>query len=444
MAILTALAPDRRAFVAKKKVGGQITVRKDVRELSAQEVADYRTAVAGMAAISAQSKADTRGYQYIAGIHGIPLNYCHRSEPAFALWHRPYVQLFEQAMQDIVPSSFLPYWNWSEQFEIPQIFLDKTWKNPKTGKTEPNPLLAQPMNGGHLTKRNPKTAAALKKIAAQLPKARIQTTYDAFNPDLEQPHNDVHVWVRGDMQSISTAAYDPLFWAHHCFVEYVFCDWQDAHRAAAEPTDVSAHDLIPFGVTVDQIWIYKKLGYVYKPYNPKPLVLAGPLRAVPTATDSEDAAMLERPTLKSGATVATFALDKVEPDFNRAEVRFEGLTPPEDSFEVRIFVNEKNPNARTKTDGNPHYLGTRTFFGHGECFGAEGHCEPVQRDIFDLRPKHHYDPTTIRLNVTKPLRALIASDRASAAPVALVAVDPDGKEIPEPGLHFEGLSIVLS
>jgi tyrosinase len=358
MAILTALMPDklRASFVAEKKVGGQITVRKDVRELNAQEIEDFRTAIAGMAEISAKSHPDTRGYQYIAGIHGIPLNYCHRYEPAFALWHRPYVQIFEQAMQDVVPTSFLPYWNWGEQFEVPQIFLDKTWKNPKTGKTEPNPLLAQPMNGGKPTKRNPKSAAELKKIAAELGKARIQTTYDAFNPDLENPHNSVHTWVRGDMQSVSTAAYDPLFWAHHSFVEYVFCQWQDAHRAAAEPTDVSAHDLIPFGVTVDQIWVYKKLGYVYKPYSPKPLSLTGRPERVPLASDTEGATELTRPTLKSGTTVATFDLDKVDPDFNRAEVRFEGLTPPEDSFDLRDFVNEKKPTARTKTDGNPHYL----------------------------------------------------------------------------------------
>jgi tyrosinase len=425
-------------------VGGQVTVRKDVRDMNDQEVVAFRTAVAGMAAISANVPADTRGYQYIAGIHGIPLQYCHRSEPAFALWHRPYVQMFEQAMQDIVPTVFLPYWSWSEQFDIPQIFQDLTWDNPKTGQTEPNPLYSQPMNGGPMTVRDHKTAADLEVIAADLPKALIQSTYDAFNPDLEQPHNSLHLWVRGDMRSVSTAAYDPLFWAHHCFVEKVFCDWQDAHTAAAQPTDVTAHDLIPFGVTVDQIWIYKKLGYVYKSYNPTPLTLAGPVEAVPTASNTEDAAMLERPTLKSGATVTTFALDKVIPDFNRAEVRFEGLTPPEDSFDVRIFTHEPNADATTGTVGNPHFLGTKSFFGHGVCFGAQGHCDPIPRDIFDLRPKHHYDPTTVRLNVTKALKALLASDQPAAAPVSLVVVDPDGKEIPEPGLHFEGLSIVVS
>jgi len=445
-ASLTVLAHGRRSFVAKKNFSGKVTVRKDVREMKPDEVSDFRLAVSGIAAISAQQPGDSRGYQYIAGIHGIPQFHCAHGIPAFALWHRPYVQMFEQSLQDIVPTAFLPYWNWSEQFEIPQIFLDATWHNPKTGATEPNPLLAQPMHGGAHTKRKPGPASKLKTIGAKLTQARLAKTYDDLHPDLENPHNQLHLWVGGDMQSTDTAAYDPVFWAHHSFVEYVFCEWQDAHSGAAQPTDVHTSDLVPFSVTVDQIWRYKDLGYVYDPYSPVPMNLGGKIENVATAANTADAATLPVPTLASGTTISSFALHTLDKDFSRAEVRFEGLTPPDDSFEVRVFVNTPKASARTRTDGNPNYLGSQHFFGHGGCFGADGHCDPKPRDIFDLRPKHHFDPIRVRLNVTKPLRDLVRSKDVGTkdAPVTLVVVDRDGTEIPQSGLHFEGFSLVLT
>jgi tyrosinase len=445
MATLMALAPGRRSFVAKENVGGQVTIRKDVRAMSDQDVVNFRTAIAGMAQISANVAGDSRGYQYLAGLHGNPNYYCQHGTPGFALWHRPYVQAFEQAMQDIVPGVYLPYWDWTSQTEIPQIFLDETWTNPSTGATEPNPLLGQPMYGGPVTTRSPGPLGDIQALAPLVAQALLDTNYDSFTPDLENPHNGLHVWVGGDMGQVDSAAYDPLFFAHHCFVEKVFCQWQDAQPGASEPSDVPPQMLVPWGVTIDQIWNYKNLGYRYEPYGNVALSFTGPVKPVPTAANTMDAAILPRPTLKSGDTVTYFQLGKVDSDFHRAEIRFEGLTPPKDSFSVRVFVNEPGANATTKTDGNPHFLGFQAFFGHGQCTGDEGHCDPKPRDIFDVRPKHHYDPIKVRLNVTRPLRALInAGEKLDNAPVTLVVVDPKGAELHDSGLHFEGFALVIS
>ncbi len=435
MPILSALAPERDSFVANATFSGTVTVRKSANALTPQEISDYRLAVYRIAQISAKVATDDRGYQWIAGIHGMPQRKCKHGRPAFALWHRPYVQMFEQALQDVVPTAFLPYWNWTRDLAVPQIFLDATWQNPDTGKTEPNPLLGQPMHGGALTKRHPKPAAGLRINRHLVSQALLATDYDAFSADLENPHNNVHGWVGGDMGSIPSAAFDPLFWAHHCFVEYIFCQWQDAHTAAPEPADVTTSDLSPFGVTVDKIWYYKHLGYAYEPAGSEPLALSGVAARGPGAAAAN--------VLRSGAAVASFALENVEPDFNRAELRFEGLTLPEESFELRVFAGAPAADAATPTDANPHYLGSQWFFGHGACVGAPGHCEVVERDIFDLRPKHHYYPVRVRLNVTRRLRALVLQQVSGTLPVVLVAVDPDGKEIAEPGLRFEGLTLVV-
>ncbi|QPC80392.1 hypothetical protein HYE68_011144 [Fusarium pseudograminearum] len=64
---------------------------------------------------------------------------------------------------------------------------------------------------------------------------------------IEQPHNAVHLAVggfdvpgdknhnvyqfaNGDMGENDTAAFDPLFFFHHCFIDYIFSRWQDRHN----------------------------------------------------------------------------------------------------------------------------------------------------------------------------------------------------------------------
>jgi len=433
MAALTALAPDRQAFIAPKIFSGVVTVRKSANRMTQSEIQAYRQAVYRVSRISAQNLTDNRGYQWVAGIHGVPQGLCKHGVPSFALWHRPYVQQYEQVLQDAVPAAFVPYWNWTKDRAIPQIFLDPTWQNPDTNQVEPNPLLAQPINGSGATQRDPGNSSELISDAGLVSQALLARDYDAFSPDLENPHNNVHGWVGGSMGSIGTAAYDPLFWSHHCFIEYLFCQWQDAHTAAVEPASVTATDLIPFGVTVDQIWYYKKLGYTYESDTAARLTLSSHGAESPPVV-----------TLISGSTVTFLPIASIDPTFVRAELRFEGLTLPEATFELRVFAGEPKANASTAIENNVHYLGSQHFFGHGGCFGAPGHCEPIDRDIFDLRPKHHYDPVRVRLNVTRRFRTLIAQQQGREVPITLVAVDPKGQELITPGLHFEGLTIVIT
>jgi len=139
-------------------------------------------------------------------------------------------------------------------------------------------------------------------------------------------------------------------------------------------------------------------------------------------------------SLRSGAQVATVPLDKLGTDFERGEVRFDGLTLPGRSFNLRVFVDEPGANAQTPTEGNPHYLGTQSFFGAGT---EHGELDPGARN-------RQLEPTQIKLNVTDKLRAFIRQAGKKNVPITVVAVDRDGNEIPDPGLSFEGLSLVTS
>lgn len=60
---------------------------------------------------------------------------------------------------------------------------------------------------------------------------------------LEEIHGEFHLWIggvtttlpngtaspvpiEGDMASLSTAAFDPIFFFHHSFVDYMYAEWQ--------------------------------------------------------------------------------------------------------------------------------------------------------------------------------------------------------------------------
>lgn len=143
--------------------------------------------------------------------------------------------------------------------------------------------------------------------------------------------------------------------------------------------------------------------------------------------------------VKSGDTVATIPLDQIEPDFSRAEVRFEGLRPPIPTYEARVFIDEPDANASTATQGNPHYLGTQYFYGLGE-----PDTSPGRDDLYRLDGPTQSSRREIPLNVTQRLRVYLQQTTPHGAPLSLVAVDRDGNEIAEPDLDFEGVSLVTS
>jgi tyrosinase len=71
---------------------------------------------------------------------------------------------------------------------------------------------------------------------------------------LESPHNDIHVaiggvevpgqdidqypYANGDMGENDTASFDPIFYFHHCFIDYLFWKWQKDHNMT-EPDSIS-------------------------------------------------------------------------------------------------------------------------------------------------------------------------------------------------------------
>jgi hypothetical protein len=90
----------------------------------------------------------------------------------------------------------------------------------------------------------------------------------------------------------------------------------------------------------------------------------------------------------------------------RADLVFYEVDHSGPSYEARIFLDSPRANAETPRDVEKGYAGSFAVFGHGGCYGDEGHCVPNDRtaDEFDVRPPHPITPHTRTVTITDALK----------------------------------------
>jgi tyrosinase len=101
--------------------------------------------------------------------------------------------------------------------------------------------------------------------------------------------------------------------------------------------------------------------------------------------------------------------------FKRADLVFEGVDHAQGSYEVRVFLNNKNADEQTARSPETGYAGRFVVFGHGRCFGEQDHCEPAlavaPAQAIDPSGGHQHPltPQTRILTITEPLRRILSS-----------------------------------
>ncbi len=229
---------------------------------------DAQLAALGQAITAAQGLSDDRGYQAWAGIHGLPLPmYCQHGTPTFLPWHRAYLYFFEKALQDRVAGVTLPWWDWTAEHEVgvPAAYATEQVAG------HPNPLFSSPIQPGgrepggsdHTVRQPAGPDTGPLPDPAQVDAVIALDDFIDFQTQPEDIHNNIHVWVGGTMSDIATAAYDPLFWAHHAMIDRIWRLWQLAHPAAGPPEVLVGQALRPFQMTVSQTLDMTALGYDY-------------------------------------------------------------------------------------------------------------------------------------------------------------------------------------
>ena len=238
--------------------------RRNARTLTAGQLANFRRAIT-----AAQALKDDRGYQAWAGVHGLPLPvHCTHNSPLFLPWHRAYLYFFEKSLQDRVAGVTLPWWNWTMRHDEG---LPAAYTAARDPKREPNPLRSSPIHGPgrepggpSRTRRTPGQEGAPPLPTLPQVKAILELTdFMDFQSQVEDIHNGVHVWVGGTMSSVGTAAYDPIFWAHHTMIDRIWRLWQLRHPGSGPPAALLHRALAPFPMTVRDTLDMEALGYDY-------------------------------------------------------------------------------------------------------------------------------------------------------------------------------------
>lgn len=412
-----------------------------------EALAIYRDAVNQMRALPA---SDPRSWDAQAGLHGtvVPnvFNFCEHGSDHFFSWHRAYLLYFEQICQELTGEDGfgLPYWNWNQDPAMHPDFTDP----------------ASPLNHPRV---NTTVAGNVAFDDAVLDPIIADPNFYTFSSQVEgTPHNTAHVVVGMDMVT-GGSPQDPVFWCHHCMVDYCWAKWNielenDNTNDQAwldttwthfvdrngDPIEVSALAtvLMPF-----LSYRYESSAIGSSPATPEPS--AAELQAVQERVRegadvrfeisrrvpiAERAAIsLARPFSREAVVpVSEFgALVEREATRERIFARIHyAMLPPSNDFFVRVFVNKPDADGRTPTD-DPHFAGSFAFFGtHGQDHGR------------------HAPKTEFLVNVTdtlRRLRAIGAMGGNDPLSVQLVAV-PIGARLarPEVELMLEQVELVVS
>jgi tyrosinase len=251
-------------------VSTPIRYRRNAARLTPGQLKSLRDAFKAV-----QGIGDDRGYAYHAGIHGLPLPIgCDNAHGSvyFLPWHRAYLYFFERALRDQVADASLPWWDWQVGTDRPAQIPAEYSK--KTVDRRPNPLasaavskLALQQGGNRVpakTVRAPGSpgAPSLPRVG-EVKSLFALADFADFTDQVEGLHNRVHGWVGGHMGEIAYAAFDPIFWAHHCMIDRLWRIWQLRHPGSGPPAAILDEALPPFRMTVRRTLSVTALGYDY-------------------------------------------------------------------------------------------------------------------------------------------------------------------------------------
>ncbi|HWW61461.1 MAG TPA: tyrosinase family protein [Thermoanaerobaculia bacterium] len=170
---------------------------------------------------------------------GQPENY-------FLPWHRMYVLYIEQIVRKVTaqPSFTLPYWNYSvtgpdhgvipPQFRMPN---DATFGSLYVSKRNAGVNNGTPIDQNSPPGSNPLSLDALKQCKYGFTSNAVQ----GFNQTLDFGlHGNVHVLTGNsqNMGSVPWAAYDPIFYLHHCNIDRLWASW-NADPNRKNPNDAA-------------------------------------------------------------------------------------------------------------------------------------------------------------------------------------------------------------
>lgn len=199
----------------------------------------------------------------------------------FLPWHRRFVSMFEKQAQRYVPGLALPYWDST----VDRSPSDPLWDQSFMGQFDSAWNLRRWLTGGANLPKEVREILGIRDgdvphlaTTANLADHLKKASYRSFCVTTENAYHDPpHRWVGGAMRGRSAPA-DPVFYLHHCWIDRMWAQWQEAdgavrfdafetfasaghagHAGAFGPDD----QLFGLGGTARQQFDYRALGYDY-------------------------------------------------------------------------------------------------------------------------------------------------------------------------------------
>jgi tyrosinase len=131
-----------------------------------------------------------------------------------------------------------------------------------------------------------------------------------------------------------------------------------------------------------------------------------------------------------------------QPGFKRADLHFHGVAHRGDSYEGRVFLDSPEASPSTPLEPESGYAGSFYVFGHGPCYGDDGHCAVPAGPIhpFDYRGPHPLNPRLAVVTITEALQRRIDAG-VSEFQVTVVPTNVRDEDVGDI-LHFDQLSLV--
>ena len=141
-------------------------------------------------------------------------------------------------------------------------------------------------------------------------------------------------------------------------------------------------------------------------------------------------------------TTRAIGLDGLARQFSRADIEFHGVDHAGASYEGRVFLDNPTADETTPKSAEAGYAGSFHIFGHGGCFGDEGHCDVEPRRRYDPRPAHQLTPAKKVVIATDAVRRVVQERHQTTITVVPVVTSLTPKSDMDQVLKFESVTIV--
>ncbi|MDY0832922.1 tyrosinase family protein [Pseudomonas sp. SED1] len=395
-------------------------VRQDIRALTQEQLNLYRSRLDDVMQVADPDSGSP--WQRYAYIH---TNWCLHYQEAFALWHRAYLLYLEALIDCAIPywdwMAEDASVDGSPQAGLPQAFLDETYVHPHTGEVRPNPLRYAAAKDGsskvcargdvngvdcRFVQRNPlfytqgepfrrertelyamsrifqqQVVDALKFTSFSQPQgvpgypwANIPV-FDppqkdhlypnrALNFDglYEQPHDNYHGWIGGDMADNAYTAFDPVFSSYHANIDRMLEVWIRANPAAQYTTQCLLQPFAGSGAstvtfTSADAWRYTTLGDMAQDSRHIGYDYGTPVAPQFGATKAAAKACCPHSSVPAPATGNAAGLGPW--------VVFDHVRCTHDTYLIDVFLNQPDATPQQVSADNPHYVGRFSRIGMG-------------------------------------------------------------------------------